>query len=224
MENQVMVIERKEVETFQNEGMGAIAEAKEVARAIVDTATLTKAADMMLESKRRIRIIEDRFKKPKADAKTAHKSICDLENELVEPYERIEREILKPAIAAYNQEQDRKRRAEEERQREEQRKKAEDERIRIAAQLEKDGENEAAEELIDAPIETPAVVIPKEEAPSGISYRDVWKFQVVDDSLVPREYMTIDEKKIGGVVRALKGETNIKGVRVYCEKTVAGRI
>lgn len=224
MENQVMVIERKEVETFQNEGMGAIAEAKEVARAIVDTATLTKAADMMLESKRRIRIIEDRFKKPKADAKMAHKSICDLENELVEPYERIEREILKPAISAYNQEQDRKRRAEEDRQREEQRKKAEDERIKIAAQLEKDGENEAAEELIDAPIETPAVVIPKEEAPSGISYRDVWKFQVVDDSLVPREYMTIDEKKIGGVVRALKGETNIKGVRVYCEKTVAGRI
>lgn len=230
MENQITVIERAEIETFQNDGMGAIAKAKEVARGIVDNATLTTAAEMMLDAKRRIRVIEKRFvgtpdaPGPETQAKVAHAAIRNMKNELIEPYERIERDILKPAIAAFNAEQDQKRRAEEDRQREEQKKRIEDERLKAAAQLEKDGENEAAQELIEAPIEAPVVVIPKEQAPPGISYRENWKFRVVDDSKIPREYMTVDEKKIGGVVRALKGETRIAGVEVYSEQVVAGRL
>lgn len=50
-----------------------------------------------------------------------------------------------------------------------------------------------------------------------------WKFAVTDPTLVPREYLMVDETKIGKVVTALKGDTNIPGVKVYEEATIGGR-
>lgn len=224
MANEIAVIERAEIETFQNDGMGAIAKAKELARAIVDGASLNIAAEMMLESKRRVKAIDERFKKPIADATAALNSVRDLRTELREPYERIEVEILKPAMAKFNAEQDRKRRVEEDKLRAEAKKREEDARLRDAEALAQDGQPELADAVLSAPVVVPPVVLPRSETPAGISYRDIWRFEILDPNVVPREYLTVDEKKIGGVVRALKGETRITGVRVYSEKTVAGRI
>jgi hypothetical protein len=54
--------------------------------------------------------------------------------------------------------------------------------------------------------------------------RENWKFRVTNEKLIPREYLKADEIKIGGVVRALKGSTNIPGVEVYNESIInAGR-
>lgn len=58
---------------------------------------------------------------------------------------------------------------------------------------------------------------------AGISSREVWKFAITDHASIPREYLIPDEKAIGGVVRALKGKTNIPGVRVFSEDTIASR-
>lgn len=57
----------------------------------------------------------------------------------------------------------------------------------------------------------------------GVGMRSVWKFRIVDASKLPREYLTPDETKIGGVVRALKGDCQIEGVEVYEDKVVSGR-
>ena len=62
----------------------------------------------------------------------------------------------------------------------------------------------------------PPPAVPKAE---GLAFVDTWKFEVVDLAAVPTEYKVVDEKRIGAVVRALKGETRIAGVRVYCERT-----
>ncbi len=218
------VIEKQEVEVFQNEGINAIAAAKNLANSIVDVDSLNRAADMMLEAKRRARVIVEKFKKPKSDAKAAHKSICDLENELLLPYEQIELDILKPAMAKFNVEQERKRREAEDQQRAENQRRAEDARIAEAANLEKNGQKELADALVSAPVIVPPVILPKTTTPDGISYREVWKFEIVDRNSVPREYLEVDEKKVGGVVRALKGETRIDGIRVYSEQVVAGRV
>jgi len=43
----------------------------------------------------------------------------------------------------------------------------------------------------------------------------LWKFEVVDATLVPRDYLAVDEVKIGKVVRALKLETRIPGIDPY---------
>ena len=56
---------------------------------------------------------------------------------------------------------------------------------------------------------------------AGVATREVWKFTVTDPALVPREYCVVDETKIRKVVAALKGDTTIPGVRIWCEKSIA---
>lgn len=55
----------------------------------------------------------------------------------------------------------------------------------------------------------------------GISIPKVWTFDITDASLIPREYLLVDETKIRKVVAALKGSTNIPGVRVTEVKRIA---
>jgi len=50
---------------------------------------------------------------------------------------------------------------------------------------------------------------------AGVSSRQVWDFEIVNGAAIPREYLAIDETKIRLVVKALKGEAVIAGVRVF---------
>jgi uncharacterized membrane protein YqiK len=77
---------------------------------------------------------------------------------------------------------------------------------------------EQTSQLMSAPTSTRAA--PKV---SGISTRKVWTFEITDPMLVPREFLVIDETKIGGVVRALKEATTIPGVRVFQKDELASR-
>ena len=79
-----------------------------------------------------------------------------------------------------------------------------------------------------AALEQPVSVAPEPVTPqiqrvAGVGLRDNWKFEVTDPNKVPREYLIIDEKKIGAVVRAMKLQANIPGVRVYNEPTTTMR-
>lgn len=47
---------------------------------------------------------------------------------------------------------------------------------------------------------------------------ECWKFTIIDEKLITREWLTPDEKKIGEWVRTMKGETKIPGVEVFCER------
>lgn len=51
--------------------------------------------------------------------------------------------------------------------------------------------------------------------------RKIWKFEVQDLNLVPREYLSIDEKKVREAIQ--KGITEIPGIRAYQETTIALR-
>lgn len=75
---------------------------------------------------------------------------------------------------------------------------------------------EASAMSVVAPIiqtETPKVM--------GLARKLVWKYRIKDPSKLPREFTMPDEKKIAGVVRALKGDTKIDGVEVWNEPDVA---
>ncbi len=63
------------------------------------------------------------------------------------------------------------------------------------------------------------------EAPkvAGTSTREEWRWEVVDADAVPREYLVVDEVKLGRVVRALKGDAKIPGVRIYPVRGLAAR-
>ena len=57
----------------------------------------------------------------------------------------------------------------------------------------------------------------------GISTRKKWSFEIVDAAKIPREYLVPNEVAIGGVVRALKGATNIPGIRVVSTDIMSAR-
>lgn len=56
---------------------------------------------------------------------------------------------------------------------------------------------------------------------SGLSDRRVWKFRVVDPAKVPREFLMVDEVKLGRYVRAMRESAKVEGVEVYDEGSLA---
>ena len=57
--------------------------------------------------------------------------------------------------------------------------------------------------------------------PSGISTRQVWGFRVVDESLVPREFLMVDEKKLGQYARAMKAGAKVAGIEFSAKDIIA---
>lgn len=74
------------------------------------------------------------------------------------------------------------------------------------------------------PVSPPAVVIPA-SAPQikGFSRPRTWKARVVDLSLVPREWMIVNEKALGDFAKSTKGQVKIPGVVFYEEETTSVR-
>ena len=150
----------------------------------------------------------------------AKKAVMDFFRPFTDRLTRAEGNV-KRALTTWKTEQDRiaqeKARKEQERARKE-REKLEKQAEKARAQ----GKEERAQTLEDR-AETVTAAPVESEAPKvkGISTRTVWKFEVTDESQVPREYLSVDHTKIGGVVRALKNAANIPGVRVYSEETMS---
>jgi len=103
------------------------------------------------------------------------------------------------------------------------RRRLEDDRLTAALEAAARGDNETSEKILEQEIDVvpyPVVIdLPAPPVPiqklDGLSFRTDWKYEIVHPSAIPMEYMIIDEKKIGQVVRALKEKTNIPGVRPY---------
>lgn len=81
-------------------------------------------------------------------------------------------------------------------------------------------EADTPEEIHDAMIKASDSVM---DTPDGVSFRDNWRFRVIDRDAVPDEFWTLDGDKIAQVVKALKDQTNIPGVEVYNDPIVAAR-
>ncbi|MFA6290154.1 MAG: hypothetical protein WC637_00155 [Victivallales bacterium] len=133
--------------------------------------------------------------------------------------------IIKPRISAWNAEQEKIRQAEEMRLREIARKEEEERRLQEAIQAEAFGQKEEAAAILDEKPQVAPVIVPKSVPKvQGISTQKRWTFRISNPALIPREYLTIDEQKIGAVVRALKDQAKIPGVEVYSEDVIsAGR-
>lgn len=194
----------------------------EQARAIqvVDNETYSQAGEILVTIKGLRKEIGAAFDPIIKKAHEAHKEAKAQKDKAEAPLIEAEN-IIKPALAAYDREQERLRREEEERQREIARKAEEERRLREAEQAEKEGRNEEAQAMIEEPVYVPPVVIEKTTPKvQGISMQKVWKFRIVNEALIPREYMAPDQVKIGGVARATKGSIQIPGVEIYSEDIV----
>lgn len=171
--------------------------------------------------------VEAFFKPMKEAAAKAHKEICTKENSVRKPLEEAKR-YLSGQIGNFDQEAERERRAEEARIQEQLRldaeadakRRADEQAIADAIELEAQGDKQGAEAVLNNPapvaVHVPAVVLPTQVPKAeGVSGSKVWKYRVTDEAAIPREYLMVDEKKLGQIVRALKDKTSIPGIEAY---------
>jgi len=89
--------------------------------------------------------------------------------------------------------------------------KAEMERIQREAEAQAKAQAKATGQPVQAVVVfTPPV--PQAPKVAGIGFTPEWGFQITDESLIPRAYLMVDEKKIRAVVKAMKGQTSIPGI------------
>lgn len=172
--------------------------------------------------------VNSTFKPIIEKAHAAHKEALAQKAKIFDPLDAASRTV-KSAMEKYDREQEAIRQAEQRRLAEIARKQAEEQALldAIAAEEEAKRNGATAEEakaeaeaIINEPVYVPPVMVPKAvpKMQGGPVYRTVTKFEVVNESLIPRQYLTPDMVKIGGVVRALKQAANIPGIRVYEER------
>jgi hypothetical protein len=191
-----------------------------------DDESFSHGGEMLLEIKRRAKIVDERFAEPVSLAHKAHKALTALRDSVLSPFKQAENTI-KGKLGIYQMEVERKRQQEAERLRKEAEAKAEADRLAKAEKQMDSGDLAGCQKTLEAPIAPVAVKLETPEPPkvAGVSFREVWKYEVVDPNIIPREYLIVDESKLRRVVGALgKAAANIPGIRVYSEKVVsAGR-
>jgi hypothetical protein len=159
------------------------------------------------------RQVEQTFAPMKKKAHEAWKEVVAQEKKLLEPLEDAET-YLKRQIGGYVAREEAARREQENRLRleaqklaeEAARREAEEAALASAIAAEQQGDTATAEAVLAAPIKTAPVfvapiIVPRTvQKQEGLSARKTYKFRVVNESLVPREYLKVDEVKIGQVV------------------------
>lgn len=94
------------------------------------------------------------------------------------------------------------------------------EKIRLQAEENRKQAEETTNRAIDEAAKaeaamTPAPVVPEAPKTAGLSMRNVPCFEIEDPMIIPREYLAVDEVKVGKVVRATNGQITIPGVRIF---------
>lgn len=125
-------------------------------------------------------------------------------------------QILRGKVAVYYREKQEAARREEERLR----KLAEKRQEKAIAKAEAKGEEPPLPVIPMPTIAAPAKTT-RTETGSAVTMRKVWKWRVVDEQQIPREYFVLDEKKLNAVVKA--GLREIPGVEVYETEEVTVR-
>lgn len=199
--------------------------------AITDQPGLTEANNLLKGIKELLRQVDAEFDPGIQEAFAHHRTLVDQKRKWQDPLDQAEK-ALKPKIAGYLMEQDRLAQEAARREREAQDKmrhvadKASDE----AYDKIKAGDLDEADEVVagaEAKIESiqaarPAPVV--KAVATGTSLRQIWRWEIVDAALIPREYLKVDEQALNTIARGLKYQAKVPGVRFYAEATVATRI
>ena len=143
------------------------------------------------------------------------------------PLDEAER-MVKRGMSDFDLAQEKIRLTEQRRLEEIARKEAEERALMDAIAAEEDAQRngatkeEAQQEsaaIISQPIYVAPVVLQKETPKvQGLSFRTIWKARIVNEALIPRQFMSVDMVKINGVVRSLKGQHGIPGIEAYEER------
>lgn len=203
---------------------------KEASIMLVEARTLTiksqegydKAGSLLQAIKSRLKSLDTLRKsitKPIDEAKTR---VMDLFRTPLSHYEEAET-IVKKAVVAYDEEQEKIRKVEEDRLARD----AEKKRQEAMAKAEK-ARAEGKEDKADKYEEKAAGIVAPTIAsnatrPNGIQYRDQWKAEVVDFSKLPDAYKLPNMTMLNKHAQNTKGNVLIAGVKFNKEKIVASK-
>lgn len=137
-------------------------------------------------------------------------------------------------LGRYKAKQDEIRRQEERRLEEEERQRQLARQRAEAALLKKQGQPEIAAAVMATPVQAAPVRLPDAvPAMPKQTFRDEWKWRPVGgdtpaaraaaEKLAPREYLQLNDVKLNGTARAMKGSVKIPGIEFYCEKVLVRR-
>ena len=172
----------------------------------------------------------------------AKKQVMELFSKPLDMLRKVE-SIIKGAMIAYTEEQERKareiqeklcqeaeRKAEIERKRKEeqertwrekQRKLEEEGKVAEAQRAQEKAEQRALEaKMVEA--EVPVIAQLKVEA-KGVSYREQWSAEVIDIDQLPRSYMIPNQQALDKIAQATRGTIQIPGVKFTSKKILASR-
>ena len=190
---------------------------------VSDRDSYLRAGELILAIKALRKRIAAAFKPIKQRIDEAKREVLNQERAADLPLMEAEN-ILAPQIIAYEKAQELLRRTEEMRLQTEARKSDVERRLREAIFAEASGEEALALSILEEAACTTPVLLPRSLPKiSGMTLRKNWSFRITNPDLIPREYLTPDLVKIGGVVRALKNQCRIPGIAVYEEETIQGR-
>ncbi len=195
---------------------------------VTDAQTYTAAGSLWKSIGEMIKEVKDTFDPICDAAHKAHKAAVEKRAKYLDPLTAAQKSV-KGLMSAWDAEQERIRREEQARIEAELRKQEEERRLQEAieaeAAMKAQGatKEEVAEEtaaILETPVTVAPVVIPKSvpKMQGGPVYRTIWKARIINERLIPREYLVPDMVKINGVVRSLKGAANIPGVQAYEER------
>jgi hypothetical protein len=96
------------------------------------------------------------------------------------------------------------------------------------------GDTEKAAKILDqaampTPMQAPPPLPPVTAANTfvpkvaGAAVSTPWTYDILDESLIPREYLCVDRKKIAAVVKAMKGDTRIPGIHARPDTALSVR-
>jgi hypothetical protein len=156
--------------------------------------------------------------KPMADkAFAAHREITGRWKTIKQPLEDAKTYLVNQ-VKAYQRKVREEAEAEQRRLAEIARKQEEERRLAEALEAEKEGKVEEAQAIIEEEVFVPTPVVrPDVPKVDGRKYATKWSWKVTDINKVPREYLIVDQIKMNGIVRAMKGQTRISGIEVFEE-------
>jgi hypothetical protein len=172
-----------------------------------------------------VKAVEQFFDPLKRMAHQLHKALCTREAGILAPLRKLDADKAH-AISDFKRVQDRVRQQREQALAEQQRKDREAEAMAEAATLEHAGDHAMAAAVMNEAIAAPApvVVLPDAlKAVADLKFRRVWKWRYTGNDparalqLLPREFLTPDERKIGAHATTMKDSAKLPGIDFYFE-------
>jgi len=190
---------------------------------VTDKVSADRASEIIVAGKKLIKAIKDYFDPMKKAADEAKRRILEAERQELSKIEPVVADLSAKVSRWLADEERRRREAEEARRRAERdrlmleaelaMKAKEAERIKIESER-RVFEDQVINEIAQREAELqPVPDVPTMSKAQGVTLRDNWSFEIVDESLIPREFLKPDEVKIRSVVIAQKDKTNIPGIK-----------